>query len=99
MASACMMHPLMAGYGLGAGLLLTAVLSRSWKVRGWGTGGLGLTAVALGAVLQLSATPESEVYKKVVLTRDYWFLSQWHWYELIGLVAPLVILSVVAMGK
>jgi hypothetical protein len=34
-----------------------------------------------------------------VLTRDYWFLSQWHWYELIGLVAPLVILSVVARGE
>jgi hypothetical protein len=35
----------------------------------------------------------------VVLTRDYWFLSQWHWYELIGLIAPLVIVSYVALGQ
>src|SRR4030081_1350711 len=80
-------------------------------VRGWlagagrggggrgGWAGLGLTAVALAAVAQLSAPPESDAYQRVVLTRDYWFLSQWHWYELIGLIAPLVILSVVAMGR
>ena len=53
----------------------------------------------MAAGLQLSAPPESEIYQRVVLTRDYWFLSQWHWYELIGLIAPLVILSVVAMGR
>jgi hypothetical protein len=35
----------------------------------------------------------------VVLTRDYWFLSQWHWYELIGLIAPVLILSVVALRQ
>jgi hypothetical protein len=55
--------------------------------------------VALAGGLHLSAPPESEVYQRVVLTRDYWFLSQWHWYELIGLIAPLVILSVVAMAQ
>jgi hypothetical protein len=49
--------------------------------------------------LQFSAPQESDAYKRVVLTRDYWFLSQWHWYELIGLVAPLAILSGVAMGQ
>lgn len=32
------------------------------------------------------------------MTRDYWFLSRWHWYEWIGLIAPLLILSVVALG-
>jgi hypothetical protein len=99
LVGAGMMHPLMAAYGLAAVLLLGAVLSRSPRVRVWGTVGLGLTAMAMAAGLQLSAPPESAVYQRVVLTRDYWFLSQWHWYELIGLVAPLVILSVVAMGR
>jgi hypothetical protein len=99
LAGAGMMHPLMAAYGVGAVLLLGAVLSRSRRVRLWGTMGLGVTAVAIAAGLQLSAPPESAVYQRVVLTRDYWFLSQWHWYELIGLVAPLAILSVVAMGR
>jgi hypothetical protein len=53
----------------------------------------------MAAGLQVSSPPESAVYQRVVLTRDYWFLSQWHWYELIGLMAPMVILSVVAMGQ
>jgi hypothetical protein len=99
LAGAGMMHPLMAAYGLGAVLVLGAVLSRSRRVRVWGTVGLSLTAVAMAAGLQLSAPPESAVYQKVVLTRDYWFLSQWHWYELMGLMAPLAILSVASMGR
>jgi hypothetical protein len=99
LAGAGMMHPLMGAYGLGAVLLLGALLSRSRRVRVWGTVGLSLTAVAMASGLQLSAAPESEIYKRVVLTRDYWFLSQWHWYELIGLIAPVVILSCIALGR
>jgi hypothetical protein len=53
----------------------------------------------MAAGMQLSAPPESQAYKRVVMTRDYWFLSQWHWYELMGLIAPMVILSVVAFGQ
>jgi hypothetical protein len=99
LAGAGMMHPLMAAYGLVSVLLLGALLSRSRRVRVWGTVGLGLTAVGMAAGLQLSAPPESAVYQRVVLTRDYWFLSQWHWYEWIGLMAPLVILSVLALEQ
>lgn len=98
LAGAGTMHPLMAGYGLGSVLLLGAALPASRMARVWGTAGLGLTAVAMAAGLQLSAPAESAVYQRVLLTRDYWFLSQWHWYELIGLAAPLLILSAVAVG-
>ena len=99
LAAAGMMHPLMAAYGAGAVLLLGVVVSSSRVVRVWGTVGLGLTAVAMAAGLWLSAPPESEIYQRVMLTRDYWFLSRWHWYELIGLIAPVVILSVVAFRR
>jgi hypothetical protein len=99
LAGAGAMHPLMAAYALGSMLLLSALLSSSRFARVWGTVGLGVTGVAMAAGLRLSAPPESEIYQRVVLTRDYWFLSQWHWYELIGLIAPLLILSVVAMGQ
>jgi hypothetical protein len=98
LVGAALMHPLMAAYGLGAVAWLAAVLTGSRKLRVWRSVGLGLAAVAIAGGLQLSAPQESDAYKRVVLTRDYWFLSQWHWYEVIGLVAPLVILSVVAMG-
>jgi hypothetical protein len=99
LAGAAVMHLLMAAYALGSVLLLGTLLSRSRPVRVWGTVGLGLTGVAMAGGLQLSGPPESEIYQRVALTRDYWFLSRWHWYELIGLVAPLLILSVVALGR
>jgi hypothetical protein len=98
LAGAAVMHPLMTVYALASVLLLAAVMSSSGLARGWGTAGLGLTGVMIAAGLQLSALPESEVYRKAMLTRDYWFLSQWHWYEWIGLIAPLMILFVVAVG-
>ena len=98
LTGAVVMHPLMGAHALGSVLLLVTVLSRSRLVRVWGTAGLGLTAVAMAAGLNLSAPPESGIYRMVMLTRDYWFLSQWHWYEWIGLIAPLLILSIVAMG-
>jgi hypothetical protein len=75
------------------------LLSQRRLVRVWGTVGLGVAAVAVAAVMQLMAPAESAEYQRVALTRTYWFLSQWHWYELIGLVAPLLILSVVALRR
>jgi hypothetical protein len=93
------MHPLMGAYALGSVLLLGAALSESRLVRVWGTVGLGLTAQVMAAGLQLSAAPEDEIYRKVMLTRSYWFLSEWHWYEWVGLIAPVTILLVIALGR
>jgi hypothetical protein len=94
-----MMHPLMGAYGFGAVMLLGVALSSSRVVRVWGSVGLSLTAVAIAAALQMSASPESEIYRKVMLTRSYWYLSEWQWYEWVGLAAPLMILSAVAIGR
>jgi hypothetical protein len=99
LAGACAMHPLMGAYAVGSVLIFAALLAESRAVRVWGTIGLGLTAVAMAAGLQLAAAPENEIYQRIMLTRDYWFLSQWHWYEWMGLAAPLMILSFVAWGR
>ncbi len=96
---AVVMHPLMGAYALGTTILLGSALSSSRVVRVWGAAGLGLTAVAIAAGLQLSAPSESEIYRRAVLTRSYWYLSEWHWYEWVGLIAPVVILFVVARGR
>jgi hypothetical protein len=98
-AVAAAMHPLMGGYAIGSVLLLGVLLSPRRVVRIWGTVALGLSAVAMAAGLQLAAPTESKEYLRVALTRAYWFLSEWRWYELVGLVAPLAILSVVALGQ
>ena len=94
-----LMHPLMGAYAMGSVLLLCAVLSTNQLVRRWGTVGLGLTAVVAAAGVQLASPVESAEYQRVMLTRSYWFLSQWQWYEWVGLVAPLMILGGVALGR
>ncbi|MBB5338269.1 DUF6798 domain-containing protein [Tunturiibacter gelidoferens] len=99
LAGAGIMHPLMGAYALGWVLVLGAALSVSRLVRVWGTVGLGLAAVLAATVVQLLAPVESVAYQRVMLTRSYWFLSQWHWYEWVGLAAPLMILAIVAMGR
>lgn len=38
----------------------------------------------------------SLAYRAVIKTHGYFFLSQWHWYEVMGLIAPLILLSVAA---
>jgi hypothetical protein len=99
LVGAGMMHPLMGAYALGAVLLLGSTLSASRTGRVWGTLGLILTAVMVAAGVQLSAPMESVAYQKVMLTRNYWFLSQWHSYEWAGLVVPLMIVSAVALRR
>jgi hypothetical protein len=96
LAGAGAMHPLMGAYALGCVMVLGCAMSSIRQVRVWATMGLCCAAVAVAGAVQMSGVPESKAYLSVVLTRDYWFLSEWHWYELMGLVAPLAILGVIA---
>jgi hypothetical protein len=99
LAMAAMMHPLMAAYGLGCVMLLGCLLSDSRQMRWGGTAALCLTTMAVAGALQLSSAPEGETYRSVMLTRYYWFLSKWQWYELMGLIAPLTILAAASFGR
>jgi len=84
-------HPLMGAYAIGFVLVLWTIDRRSW---------LGAIAVAagslLGAALLHFSSPsasESPAHLAAVATRTYFFLSEWRWYELLGIVAPLALLS------
>jgi hypothetical protein len=96
---AALLHPLMAGYGLGSAILLACLLSPNRNVRLRGTVAFCLGAVAMAAGLQLASPAETPEYLRVVMTRPYWFLFEWHWYEQFGLIAPLVILEMVALKR
>ena len=98
-ALAAAMHPLMAGYALWSSLLLFCARSRRREVRVWGTAALCLGACALAGAVYGVSPPESGDYVRVALTRTYWFLSRWRWYELIGVIAPLCILAAAGWGR
>lgn len=89
------MHPLMAAYGFGCVLVLGCMLSPLRWMRLWGTVTLCLTAFGVAAAIQTLAPPENALYIRVEMTRYYWFLGAWHWYEKVGLIAPLIILAIV----
>jgi hypothetical protein len=92
-------HPLMAAYALGSVLVLRGLLMPSRALRMWGTLGLCAAAVAVAAAVQFAAPPETPEYVRVALTRSYWFVKDWAWYEQFGLAAPLVILQIAAMKR
>lgn len=88
-AFAAILHPLMAGYGLGLILVLRALRSQH-KMRLLGA--LTLLAFAGAAILQARAPAESAAVVLAAKSRYYWFLSHWHWYEIFGLIGPLLML-------
>jgi len=85
---AAILHPLMAGYALGAVACLAAVKAQ----RIWPPLTVAALALTLAAILRVGAPAESPTYLRIATTRYYWFLSEWHWYELLGLIAPVLIL-------
>jgi hypothetical protein len=87
------MHPLMAGYGLAATCLLICLRSGRRSIRLACATSCCLAAIAVAALLNYGAAPESAAYVRAALTRSYWFPNRWAWYELAGLIAPLAILA------
>jgi hypothetical protein len=82
-------HPLMAGYALG--LILVVRAQRSPRGNSLLVAA-GLLTFAAAAFLQTHAMADSSSVVLAAQSRYYWFLSQWHWYELFGLAGPLLVL-------
>ncbi len=87
-------HPLMLIYAAGFLLFLWMVQQQRWL----SVCGLSAAAIASGAILQWSqrGVTESSAYVAAALTRSYFYLSRWQWYEWIGLAAPLLLLFLIA---
>jgi hypothetical protein len=87
---AALFHPLMAAYALALVLILRITRLRRRTVVCFI---LLIAALALAAILQSFAPPESAALIAAERSRYYWFLSQWHSYEILGLAGPLIILT------
>lgn len=92
-----LLHPLMAWYALGSVLLLLCFSSTHTRICRWGTVALCAAILLAAALLQALAPPEPAAYFPIALSRYYWFLSRWRWYEILGLIAPLAILVAAAL--
>ena len=96
LALAFLMHPLMAAYASVAVLLLVATQARTATLRTWAPPALCVALLVAAFAGHLIAPDESSAAHAAALSRTFWFPSQWRWYELAGLVAPLAILGTYA---
>jgi hypothetical protein len=90
---AALMHPLMAAYAAGCVVLLACSSIRGLKVRIAALGSVALVAVVVAALLNRLAPERPAGYALVARTRYYWFPENWHWYEILGLIAPLLLIG------
>lgn len=93
--AAAIFHPVMAVYG--AGLIITLRLAKlRHPLLAWTS--LGIAVLVGSGILQALAPAESPDIIRADYSRYYWFLSQWHWYERLGLIGPLVVLGLLLVG-
>ena len=90
---AALVHPLMGAYALGCVLVLAIACQGDHQLQWASYAGLCVVAVAAAGLLIVFAPETPPDYAEVARTRTYWFLSQWHWYEMAGLIAPLLVLG------
>ena len=86
--AAFVLHPLMAAYAVGYVIALALVRARRWGALGGSAIAvmlIGLAASHAGALL--GASP---AYRIATVSRDYFFLDKWEWFEIFGLFPPLV---------
>ena len=85
---AVLLHPLMGGYAVVYIAVLWLLRDGRWKLLG------GLTlAVFAGTLLATHAPALQQVsagYRAATLSRSYFFLNSWKWYEVFGLFPPLL---------
>lgn len=86
------MHPLMAGLSLGFVLLLLCFSLSGRRLQLIAAGGFCGLSLLLAGYIEKTAYPATPDYARIALTRGYWFLSNWQWYELLGLIAPPMVI-------
>ncbi len=89
---AALLHPLMAAYTTIAMVTLELARHRMWRWLGLWVG-LGWLLCAVVFMATRHADP-TVAYNRAALSRSYFFLSTWRWYEYPGLLMPLLLLGI-----
>jgi hypothetical protein len=91
---AAVMHPLMASYAAGCVVLLACSAIERTRMRMIAFGSVAFLSILVAGLADLLSPEQPDGYVLIASTRYYWFLSQWQWYEIIGVIAPLMLLLV-----
>jgi hypothetical protein len=86
LAVACAVHPIMASFGISYCVFLL------WKPAHLSESSFAAAAFVFTLPLSWIFEPTSPAWQQAAHTRDYFYLSAWHWYEWIGVFAPLFLL-------
>ena len=87
-------HPLMA---IHAGLFTLTLALVIRRAPPWSFALLALAWIGIVGALQATGPPEPFAVQRAVQSRYYWFLSNWRWFEWLGLAGPLAVLF--AIGR
>jgi hypothetical protein len=88
------LHPLMTVW---AALLFATLLAYRSARRAVWSARVAAVALAVMMAMQMFAPADSAAVRAASLSRGYWFLSRWEWYEWIGLAAAPLLLVLYAM--
>lgn len=90
--AACLLHPLMAIYAIVYVVVLALIRVRRMD---W-LAGLAVAPLALGFAGSHAAAliGDTHAYRVAAMSRTYFFLDQWRWFEWLGLFPPLIAAAV-----
>jgi hypothetical protein len=92
LALAALLHPLMAAYTAIAMVTLALARRGMWRPLGLFCG-FGCLLCAVVFIVTRHADP-TQAYNRAALSRSYFFLSSWRWFEYPGLLSPLLLLGI-----
>jgi hypothetical protein len=81
-------HAIMAAFGASYGLFLLWNPTKQAETEPRRASGLAALAFPLGWIFE----PASAAWRQAAATRPFYFVLHWHWYEWLGVVAPLALL-------
>ena len=88
MLAAIALHPQMGLYGIAA-LGLMAFAARQTQPL---SAEAAVAAAFAPFTFSFDLNPAEGVYREILQTRPYFFVWNWHWYEMMGAIAPLILL-------
>jgi hypothetical protein len=86
LALAFVTHAIMATFGISFCIFL------AWNKKDQELAKLAVILLPLGWIFE----PASNAWRQAAATRNFYFLGRWHWYEWVGVFAPLVLLALFA---